>query len=143
MPAIHLQAFPPPLPTGEVLEARTFRIIKWEIGWLGKRMSKGKIFKSMDRLYDSSEGGVADGWWGMEKRRPKVLGRTQRRSFLGFPPVLNYRAGRLRLPRGTILIRKLGESLRAIRTIVEKRNRDHSKARGPGGNIGDVRIARR
>lgn len=24
------------------------------MGWLGKRMSKGKIFKSMDRLYDSS-----------------------------------------------------------------------------------------
>lgn len=85
-------------------------------------------------------GGVADGWWGMEKKRPKVLGRTQRRSFLGFPSVLNYRAGRLRLPGGTILIRKLGESLRAIRRmIVEKRNRDHSKARGPGGNIGDVR----
>lgn len=65
MPAIHLQAFSPlpspPLPSsvrhllaGEVLEARTFRIIKWGMGWLGKRMSKGKIFKSMDRLYDSS-----------------------------------------------------------------------------------------
>lgn len=49
MPAIHPQAFPPPSPpsvhqvlAGEVLEAGTFRIIKWEIGWLGKRIVEGE-----------------------------------------------------------------------------------------------------
>lgn len=60
----------------------------------GKSLSRWTDF--MTRL--GGEGGRSGGWTmgEMEKRRPKVLGRTQRRSFPGFPPVLNYRAGRLR-----------------------------------------------
>lgn len=72
----------------------------------------------MDRLYDSSwRGGGMDDDGGWKRGGQKFLAGLKAVPFSVFHPVLNYRAGRLRLPRGTILIRKLAESLRSIGTI--------------------------
>lgn len=101
----------------------------------------------MDRLYDLSqreterEGEREERWMmGVGKRKgQKFLAELKGVPF-PFSPILNYRAGRLHLPGGTILIRKLAKSLRTMGTIVGKEKSE----RGPASeDIEDVRIAGR
>lgn len=117
------------------------------------RKENSRREKSLSRWTDfmtrlGGEGGRSGGWTmgEMEKRRPKVLGRTQRRSFPGFPPVLNYRAGRLRASAQRHHTNQktwgVSSSHQNDRGKVES-GPFESEGRGPGGNIGDVRIARR
>lgn len=80
-----------------------------------KRMSKS-LSRWTDFMTRLGGGGMDDdGGW--KRGGQKFLAGLKAVPFSVFHPVLNYRAGRLRLPRGTILIRKLAESLRSIGTI--------------------------
>lgn len=116
------------------------------MGWLERRCQGRenlevdgptlRLVSERDREGGRERGTMDDGGW--KKERPKVPGRTQRRSFPVFPHFKL--SSRLHLPGGTILIRKLAKSLRTMGTIVGK----EKSGRGPaGGDIEDVRIAGR